>query len=192
MGEAVKAVVVPKAGEAVTEQEIIEHCRDRMAGFKKPKSVDMVDELPRNPYGKVQKTTLRNGTGKGMIEGSIDGSMSAMDDEKKRAEIERSRKDWEEKCLRPALESQPERREAFVTDTGEVIQRVYTPLDLQQAGFDFTKDLNFPGQYPFTRGSPLRCIGASHGSSAPIRASESPARATPGTRTWSLPARTRS
>ena len=80
------------------------------------------------------------------------GSMSAMDDEKKRAEIGSIRKDWEEKCLRPALESQPERREAFVTDTGEVIQRVYTPLDLQQAGFDFTKDLNFPGQYPFTRG----------------------------------------
>ena len=80
------------------------------------------------------------------------GSMSAMDDEKKQAEMERIRKDWEEKCLRPALESQPERREAFVTDTGEVIQRVYTPLDLQQAGFDFTKDLNFPGQYPFTRG----------------------------------------
>jgi acyl-CoA synthetase (AMP-forming)/AMP-acid ligase II len=64
-GEAVKAVVVPKAGEAVTEEEIIDHCRDRMAGFKKPKSVDVVDELPRNPYGKVLKTTLRERYWKG-------------------------------------------------------------------------------------------------------------------------------
>ena len=64
-GEAVKAVVVPKAGEAVTEQEIIDHCRDRMAGFKKPKSVDVVDELPRNPYGKVLKTALRERYWKG-------------------------------------------------------------------------------------------------------------------------------
>ena len=64
-GEAVKAVVVPKAGEAVTEQEIIDHCRDRMAGFKKPKSVDVVDELPRNPYGKVLKTVLRERYWKG-------------------------------------------------------------------------------------------------------------------------------
>jgi long-chain acyl-CoA synthetase len=64
-GEAVKAVVVPKAGESVTEQEIIDHCRDQMAGFKKPKSVDVVGELPRNPYGKVLKTVLRERYWKG-------------------------------------------------------------------------------------------------------------------------------
>jgi methylmalonyl-CoA mutase N-terminal domain/subunit len=75
-----------------------------------------------------------------------------MDDEKNLAEMEDARKDWEEKCLRPALENQPERRDAFVTDIGTVIQRVYTPLDLQQVRFDFKDDLNFPGQYPFTRG----------------------------------------
>jgi methylmalonyl-CoA mutase, N-terminal domain len=75
-----------------------------------------------------------------------------MDDKKKAEELEEDRKTWEERCLGPALDRQPERREAFVTDTGEVIQRVYTPLDLQQAGFDFKEDLSFPGQYPFTRG----------------------------------------
>ena len=64
-GEAVKAVVVPKSGETVMEQEIIDYCRDRVASFKKPKSVDVVGELPRNPYGKVLKTALRENYWKG-------------------------------------------------------------------------------------------------------------------------------
>ena len=75
-----------------------------------------------------------------------------MCDEKKLKEIEEIRKDWEENCLQPALEAQPERKETFVTDIGLTLQRVYTPLDLERVHFDFTKDLNFPGQYPFTRG----------------------------------------
>lgn len=58
-GEAVKAVVVPKEGTRIEGQEIIDYCRDHMASFKKPKSVDIVKELPRNPYGKVEKTKLR-------------------------------------------------------------------------------------------------------------------------------------
>ena len=73
-------------------------------------------------------------------------------DEKKLKEIENIKKEWEDKCLQPALDVQPERKEAFVTDVGLTVQRVYTPLDLQQAQFDFKEDLNFPGQYPFTRG----------------------------------------
>jgi methylmalonyl-CoA mutase N-terminal domain/subunit len=73
-------------------------------------------------------------------------------DEKKLKEIEAIKKDWEKKCLQPVLDARPERKETFVTDVGLTIQRVYTPLDLQQAGFDFKEDLNFPGQYPFTRG----------------------------------------
>ncbi len=59
-GEAVKAVVVPKEGVRIEPAEIIDYCRDHMASFKKPKSVDVIKELPRNPYGKVQKTTLRD------------------------------------------------------------------------------------------------------------------------------------
>jgi acyl-CoA synthetase (AMP-forming)/AMP-acid ligase II len=58
-GEAVKAVVVPKKGVEVTEQEIIDYCRDHMASFKKPKTVDVIEKLPRNPYGKILKTVLR-------------------------------------------------------------------------------------------------------------------------------------
>jgi acyl-CoA synthetase (AMP-forming)/AMP-acid ligase II len=59
-GEAVKAIVVPKQGSRLEGQEIIDYCRDHMASFKKPKSVDVVKELPRNPYGKVEKTKLRD------------------------------------------------------------------------------------------------------------------------------------
>jgi acyl-CoA synthetase (AMP-forming)/AMP-acid ligase II len=64
-GEAVKAVVVPKEGVEVTEAEIIDYCRDRLAGIKKPKSVDFIGDIPRNPYGKVIKTTLRETYWKG-------------------------------------------------------------------------------------------------------------------------------
>ena len=53
-------------------------------------------------------------------------------DEKKLKEIENTQKEWEEKCLQPALDAQPERKETFVTDIGLTVQRVYTPLDLQQ------------------------------------------------------------
>ena len=58
-------MVVPKEGVQVTEQEIIDYCRDHMASFKKPKTVDFVKELPRNPYGKVLKTVLREPYWKG-------------------------------------------------------------------------------------------------------------------------------
>jgi acyl-CoA synthetase (AMP-forming)/AMP-acid ligase II len=63
-GEAVKAVVVPKAGETLTEEEIIDFCKDRLASYKKPKSVDFTDALPRNPTMKVLKTVLRERYGK--------------------------------------------------------------------------------------------------------------------------------
>ncbi len=59
-GEAVKAIVVPKKDEIITQEDIIEHCRRHLARMKCPKSVDFIDELPRNPYGKVLKTDLRD------------------------------------------------------------------------------------------------------------------------------------
>ena len=58
-GEAVKAIVVPKEGFSVQADEIIEYCKEHMASFKKPKSVDFIKEMPRNPYGKIQKNTLK-------------------------------------------------------------------------------------------------------------------------------------
>ncbi|REE97499.1 long-chain-fatty-acid--CoA ligase [Thermomonospora umbrina] len=56
-GETPKAIVV-KSGE-VTEQQIIDHCRERLAHFKCPTSVDFVDAIPRNLTGKVLKRELR-------------------------------------------------------------------------------------------------------------------------------------
>jgi len=60
-GEAVKAVVVLKEGETATGKEIIEWCRGKMAGFKKPKSVDFVSdsEMPRTTTGKILHRKLR-------------------------------------------------------------------------------------------------------------------------------------
>jgi methylmalonyl-CoA mutase N-terminal domain/subunit len=67
-------------------------------------------------------------------------------------EIKEIKKDWEERCLKPTLDAQSERRERFLTDIGLNIERVYTPLDLARMDFDYKEDLGFPGQYPFTRG----------------------------------------
>jgi len=63
-GESVKAIVVTKPGETLTEEEVIEFCKDRLASYKKPRSVDFIDALPRNPAMKVLKTVLREKYGK--------------------------------------------------------------------------------------------------------------------------------
>jgi fatty-acyl-CoA synthase len=58
-GEMVKAIVVVREGMNATAEEIMEFCRGRLGGFERPRSVDFVDALPRNPSGKVLKRTLR-------------------------------------------------------------------------------------------------------------------------------------
>jgi malonyl-CoA/methylmalonyl-CoA synthetase len=58
-GEAVTAVVVPRPGATLTEEAILAALSSRLAKFKTPKRVFMVDLLPRNAMGKVQKATLR-------------------------------------------------------------------------------------------------------------------------------------
>ena len=58
-GEAVKAVVELNAGSAVTAEEIIALCKQRLGSVKAPKSVDFVDKLPRNSAGKLSKRELR-------------------------------------------------------------------------------------------------------------------------------------
>ena len=57
-GEAVKAIV-KRADEQLTEEEVMSYCRQRLAHYKCPTSVDWVDELPRNPSGKILKVELR-------------------------------------------------------------------------------------------------------------------------------------
>lgn len=59
-GEAVKAVVVLRPGLTVTEEEVIAFCRDHLASYKKPRSVEFVQELPKNAYGKILKRELRS------------------------------------------------------------------------------------------------------------------------------------
>jgi acyl-CoA synthetase (AMP-forming)/AMP-acid ligase II len=58
-GEEVKAIVVLREGATASADELIEHCRARLAGFKRPRSVEFTDALPRNPSGKVLKKDLR-------------------------------------------------------------------------------------------------------------------------------------
>ena len=58
-GEAVKAIVVLKDGEIADEADLVAFARTHIAGFKCPKSIDFVEELPRNPSGKVLKKELR-------------------------------------------------------------------------------------------------------------------------------------
>src|SRR5437660_8025 len=62
-GEQVKAVVQPAPGAGPgpeLEEELVAWCRDRLAGFKTPRSFDFVDELPRDPNGKLYKRKLRD------------------------------------------------------------------------------------------------------------------------------------
>ncbi len=58
-GQEPRAIVVLKTGESATGEEIMEHCRQKLASFKRPRSVVFIDELPRNPMGKVLKRVLR-------------------------------------------------------------------------------------------------------------------------------------
>ncbi len=58
-GETVKAVVSLKPGTEATEQDLIDYCREHLAHFKCPKSVDIIEALPRNPTGKILKRDLR-------------------------------------------------------------------------------------------------------------------------------------
>ena len=57
--EVALAVVVPKKGAAITEAELLDWCKGRLAGFKLPKAAVIVAEIPRNPSGKILKRVLR-------------------------------------------------------------------------------------------------------------------------------------
>ncbi len=58
-GETVKAVIVLKNGQKATEEEIIEFCKENLASYKKPTSVDFLKELPRTASGKILKRKVR-------------------------------------------------------------------------------------------------------------------------------------
>ena len=77
-GEEVRAVVVSRRGEPgelgelgeLTEAELVQYCQQRLASFKRPRSIAFVDELPRNAMGKVLKRDLRTVYGQDAVEGA--------------------------------------------------------------------------------------------------------------------------
>jgi acyl-CoA synthetase (AMP-forming)/AMP-acid ligase II len=59
-GESVRALVIPRAGARIGAEELIAWARRDLAGYKLPRSIEFVDELPRTPTGKVLKRELRD------------------------------------------------------------------------------------------------------------------------------------
>ena len=58
-GETVKALIIPKPGTNLTAEELLTWAMDKLAGYKRPSSVDFVETIPRNPSGKILKKDLR-------------------------------------------------------------------------------------------------------------------------------------
>ena len=73
--EAVVAVVVPKSGAALDDEDVLAHCRTQLAGYKVPKAVVISDALPKNPSGKILKRELRT-TYAALLEGEESRSTS--------------------------------------------------------------------------------------------------------------------
>ena len=61
LGEVGRAFVVARQGTTPTEADLVAWCKDRLAGYKVPRSVVLVDSLPRNATGKVDKRLLASG-----------------------------------------------------------------------------------------------------------------------------------
>jgi acyl-CoA synthetase (AMP-forming)/AMP-acid ligase II len=59
LGEVGMAFVVTRSGDAAAGAEILAWCRDQMANYKVPRAIEIVDELPVNATGKVEKNELR-------------------------------------------------------------------------------------------------------------------------------------
>jgi methylmalonyl-CoA mutase N-terminal domain/subunit len=64
--------------------------------------------------------------------------------------VNKTKQEWRETILASALKRAAERQEKFETSSGQAIDTVYTPEDL--VNFEYTRDLAYPGEYPFTRG----------------------------------------
>jgi len=73
-----------------------------------------------------------------------------MFDEQKLASILKEKERWEKRTVVKILEKFPERLKEFTTVSGMPIERLYTPMDVED--LDYTRDLGFPGEFPFTRG----------------------------------------
>ena len=63
-----------------------------------------------------------------------------------------SKEEWQENTLAPVVKRYPEREEQFRTESGIEQDTIYVPQGLDSSGFDYDRDLGYPGEYPFTRG----------------------------------------
>jgi methylmalonyl-CoA mutase N-terminal domain/subunit len=81
--------------------------------------------------------------------GESNGHQPSLFSDEALAKLSRAVHAWEEGPLAKTLSRQPERGGEFATSS-QPVQRLYTPLDI--AGFDYERELGFPGEYPFTRG----------------------------------------
>ena len=64
----------------------------------------------------------------------------------------KDKQQWEKETLAPAVARYPERRESFETDSGLPIDALYAPEDLSARDYDYSQDIGFPGEFPYTRG----------------------------------------
>ena len=64
----------------------------------------------------------------------------------------KDKQQWLQETLQPAVARYPERRDAFETDSGLTIDALYSPEDLASRGYDYSEDVGFPGEFPYTRG----------------------------------------
>lgn len=78
--------------------------------------------------------------------------MGGMFDKGYLKKIRNDKKRWEESTLKKRLGQVRETKDTFKTDSQIEVRRIYTPLDLEEVGFDYLKDSTWPGVYPFTRG----------------------------------------
>jgi long-chain acyl-CoA synthetase len=62
-GEQVTANVVLREGHSATAEQLVEFCRARIAGYKSPRRIDIVAQIPKSPTGKILKRVLREGAG---------------------------------------------------------------------------------------------------------------------------------
>ena len=73
-----------------------------------------------------------------------------MSDQRESEELRKNIQRWEKETLQSSLDRFPERREEFITTSSELVNRLYTPADLDGSSFD--EEIGYPGLYPFTRG----------------------------------------
>ena len=64
----------------------------------------------------------------------------------------KNKQQWVKETLKPTVERFPERQEAFQTDSGLAIDSLYVPADLEAQEPDYSRDIGYPGEFPFTRG----------------------------------------